>query len=300
MNEADPFASPGEQRMSGGPPLVWITGAGGLIGNYLVRTAARFAPGWRVRGLTRAQLDLLDAGAVRQQFDADRPQLIVHCAALTHTPTCEREPELARRLNIEVTTRLAELAAHIPFVLFSTDLVFDGRTGNYDESAPVNPLSVYAQTKVAAEQVVLANPRHTVVRTSLNGGTSPTGDRGFNEQLRRAFQNGQRVTLFVDEFRRPIPAVETARAVWELAAQTRPGLYHVAGGERLSRWQIGQLLAVRWPQLNPRIEPESLKEYRGAPRAPDTSMNCARAQRLLSFPLPGLTEWLAAHPDEPF
>ena len=54
------------------------------------------------------------------------------------------------------------------------------------------------------------------------------------------------------------------------------------------------------PQLKPGIEPGSLKDYRGAPRAPDTSLNCAKAQKLLSFRLPGLTEWLAAHPNETF
>jgi dTDP-4-dehydrorhamnose reductase len=106
--------------------------------------------------------------------------------------------------------------------------------------------------------------------------------------------------LFTDEYRSPIPAEVTARAIWELAARNRPGIYHLAGTERLSRWQIGQLLAARWPQLQPRLEPGSLKDYRGAPRAPDTSLNCAKVQRLLSFRLPGLTEWLSAHPDEPF
>jgi dTDP-4-dehydrorhamnose reductase len=159
---------------------------------------------------------------------------------------------------------------------------------------------MYAETKVAAERVMLANPKHTVIRTSLNGGTSPTGDRGFNEEMRRAWQAGQTLRLFTDEFRSPIAAEETARAIWELAARSRPGLYHVGGSERLSRWEIGQLLAARWPQLNPRIEPGSLKEYRGAPRAPDTSLNCAKVQQLLSFPLPSLTQWLAAHPDEAF
>jgi len=287
-------------RSRGPSPLAWVTGAGGLIGNYLVQTAPRFAPGWRIRGLTRAQLDLLDFDALGQAFRKDAPQLVLHCAALTQTPACQKNPELARRLNVEVTARLAELAAEIPLILFSTDLVFDGRTGNYDEAAPLNPLSTYAETKAAAEKIVLANPRHTVVRTSLNGGTSPTGDRGFNEQLRLAFQSGQKLTLFTDEFRCPIPAAETARAVWELAAQNKPGLYHVAGGERLSRWQIGRLIAARWPQLDPKIEPESLATYRGAPRAPDTSLNCAKAQKLLSFPLPDFTDWLAAHPDEPF
>ncbi len=279
---------------------VWITGAGGLIGSYLVRSAPQFAPEAKVVALTRQRLDLTDSPAVRAEFQRQRPQLVIHCAALSKSPECEANPALARKLNVEVTARLAELAAEIPFVFLSTDLVFDGRAGHYDEDAAVNPLSVYAETKVAAEQLLLANPQHTIIRTSLNGGTSPTGDRGFNEQMRRAWQAGQALRLFTDEFRSPIPAEVTARAIWELAALNQPGLYHVAGSERLSRWQIGQLLAARWPQLNPRIEPASLKEYSGAPRAPDTSLNCAKAQRILSFPLPGLTDWLHANPDEVF
>jgi dTDP-4-dehydrorhamnose reductase len=243
---------------------------------------------------------LTDTPAVRAEFRRQEPHLVIHCAALSKSPECEANPALARKLNVEVPALLAELAADIPLVFLSTDLVFDGRTGNYDEAAPVNPLSVYAETKATAEKVVLANPKHTVIRMSLNGGTSPTGDRGFNEQMRRAWQAGQNLRLFTDEFRSPIPAEVTARAIWELTVSHRPGLYHIAGSERLSRWQIGQLLAARWPQLKPRIERASLREYQGAPRAPDTSLNCAKAQRLLSFRLPGLTEWLNAHPDEAF
>jgi dTDP-4-dehydrorhamnose reductase len=254
----------------------------------------------KVLALTRDSLDLTDASAVRAAFRLQHPQLVIHCAALSKSPDCEANPALARQLNVEVTARLAELAADIPLFFLSSDLVFDGQQGNYEETAPVNPLSVYAETKNAAEQIVLANPEHTVIRTSLNGGTSPTGDRGFNEQMRRAWQAAQKMKLFTDEFRSPIPAEVTARAIWELAGHNLPGLYHVAGSERLSRWQIGQLLAARWPQLKPRIEPGSLKEYSGAPRAPDTSLNCAKAQKLLSFPLPGLTAWIAAHPGESF
>jgi dTDP-4-dehydrorhamnose reductase len=279
---------------------VWITGAGGLIGSHLVRSAPRFAPEAKVAPLTRHHLDLTYAAVVRAEFRRQEPQLIIHCAALSRSPECQANPVLARKLNVEVTARLAELGAEIPLVFLSTDLVFDGRTGNYDETVPVSPLGVYAETKAAAVQIILGNPKHTIVRLSLNGGTSPTGDRGFNEQMRRTWQAGQTLRLFTDEFRSPIAAEETARAIWELAARSRPGLYHVGGSERLSRWQIGQLLAARWPQLKPRIEPVSLKEYRGAPRAPDTSLNCAKVQQLLSFPLPGLTQWLAAHPDEAF
>jgi dTDP-4-dehydrorhamnose reductase len=279
---------------------VWITGAGGLIGSYLVRTAPHFVSDARVVALTRERLDLTDPSAVQVEFRRQNPQLVIHCAALSRSPECEANPKLARRLNVEVTAQLAQVAAEIAFVFLSTDLVFDGRAGHYEESAATNPLGVYAETKVEAEQIVLANPRHTVIRTSLNGGTSPTGDRGFNEQMRRAWRAGQTLRLFTDEFRSPISAEVTAHAIWELAGRHRPGLYHVAGSERLSRWQIGQLLAARWPQLQPKIEPGSLQEYTGAPRAPDTSLNCAKAQNLLSFHLPGLTEWLSQHPNEVF
>jgi dTDP-4-dehydrorhamnose reductase len=282
-------------------PLAWITGAGGLIGNYLVQSAPEFAPGWRIAGLTRPQLDLTDFGSVRARFNAQRPKLVVHCAALSRSPVCQAKPQLAHQLNIEVTAFLAELAMEIPFIFLSSDLVFDGRQGNYDESAPVNPLGVYAQTKVAAERKVLANPKHTVIRTSLNGGTSPTGDRGFNEQLRNSWRAGETLNLFIDEFRCPIPASATARAIWELVTGGHAaGLYHVAGSEPLSRWQIGQLLAARWPQLNPKIAATSAADFPGPPRPRNPSLNCAKIQKLLSFPLPGLSQWLAAQPSEPF
>lgn len=199
-------------RMAFESNIAWVTGAGGLIGNCLVKAAPRFASAWRVCGRTRAQLDLLDFDAVRRAFREQRPQSILHCAAMSRSPDCQVNPEFARRINVEATAALAELAEDISLVFFSSDLIFDGRAGNYDEAAAVNPVSVYAETKVAAERIVLANPRHTVIRTALNDGMSPTGDRGFNEQMCLAWQAGRTLELFTDEFRCPIPAVVTARA----------------------------------------------------------------------------------------
>jgi dTDP-4-dehydrorhamnose reductase len=270
--------------------LIWVTGAGGLIGNYLVQTARELLSGVEVIPLTRAKLDLTNHSAVRDAFQKQTPGLVIHCAALSRSPDCQANPMLAHRANVEATAALAELARRLVF--FSTDLVFDGKLGNYEESAAVNPLSVYAETKVAAERIVLANPNHLVIRTSLNCGTSPTGDRGFDEQLVNAWRSGQSLRLFIDEFRSPIAAEITARAVWELAMRNSTGVYHLAGSERLSRWEIGTLISARRPDLNPRIHSASLKEYQGAPRAPDTSLNCAKAQAILPFPLPRFSDWL--------
>jgi dTDP-4-dehydrorhamnose reductase len=276
----------------------WITGANGLIGNYLVQTAPRYASRWRVRALTRDQFDLLDFAAVRREFQKDQPQIVIHCAAISAAAVAQKNPELARRVNVEVTKLLAELAAEIQFVFFSTDLVFDGRKGNYTEIDAPNPLHIYGETKAAAEEIVLKNSRHLVVRTSLNYGASRAGNRSFNEQLRLALQTGQGMTLFTDEFRNPIPAIETARAVWELAEENCTGIYHVAGAEKLSRWQIGQLLAQRRPEIKAKLQSGSAKDFPGPPRALDTSLDISKAQKVLSGPPPGLADWLALHPDE--
>lgn len=279
---------------------IWITGAGGLIGSHLLGSAREHTASSKVIGLTRADLDLADAKAVRSRFRKDSPALVIHCAAMSSSVDCEADPEAAWIQNVEVVRTLAELCSHGYLVFFSTDLVFDGARGHYREDDITNPLSVYARTKVAAEEIVLAHPKHCVIRTSLNGGTSPQGTRGFNEALRSAWKRKRTLTLFTDEYRCPIPATVTARAVWELAGKRAAGIWHIAGAQRLSRWQIGELIAQRCPELKPRIKPESLKDYVGAPRPPDCSLNCDKAQRILSFPLPGLAEWLEAHPDVKF
>src|SRR5580692_2692638 len=142
--------------------LAWITGANGLIGNYLVQTAPRFASRWRVRALTREQFDLLDFDAVRREFQKDKPQLVIHCAAISDVGEAQKNPAVARRVNVKMTQMLAELLAEIKFIFFSTDLIFDGYRGNYIETDVPNPLHVYGETKFAAEQIVLKNPRHLV------------------------------------------------------------------------------------------------------------------------------------------
>ncbi len=281
--------------------LAWITGAHGLIGNYLLQAAPRLAPGWRVRALTRDQFDLLDFAAVRREFQHDQPPLVIHCAAITSVAHAQKEPALARRVNVEIPRLLAELATETQLIFFSTDLVFDGRQGNYVETDATNPLHLYGETKLAAEKIVLKNPKHLVVRTSINGGVSRAGNRSFNEQLRYSLQHtGPGMTLFTDEFRCPLPASETARAVWELAQKNCTGLFHIAGAEILSRWQIGELLRKRWPELPAKIAPGLAKEFPGPPRALDTSLAIAKVQKVLSKPLPGLGAWLAANPNAPF
>jgi dTDP-4-dehydrorhamnose reductase len=280
-------------------PRVWITGAGGLIGAEMVRGASA---GVEVVALTRALLDLTDFAAVERRYREDRPAAVVHCAGLTRSPACQADPDLAWRLNRDVVGFLAGLCAPGTLISFSSDLVFDGRKGGYVETDTPNPLSVYAETKVAGEAAVLSVPGHVVVRTSLNYGHSAAGNRAFNEEMVQAALRGARFRLFTDEFRCPIAAPETARAVWGLVrgvlgrgaggGPAPSGIYHVAGAERLSRWDLGNLLAEVHPELVGRLDAGELREYQGAPRPADTSMVCTRVEPWLEQPLPAFSRWL--------
>ena len=267
--------------------LAWVTGAGGLIGSHLVRRAPAE---WQVAALMREQLDMADFAAVRARFAAEQPQLVIHCAAMAKANECEAHPHLAWRVNSDATRVLAEAAATVPLFFFSTDLVFDGCKGNYTETDAPNPLTIYGKTKVAAEQAVLANPLHTVVRTSLNGGPSPSRDRSFTEQLINSWRSGKTPKLFFDEFRSPIVADVTARAIWELVAANARGLFHLGGSERMSRYDAGRIVAAHFPQLDPRIARGSLRDFAGPPRSPDTSLDSSKAQALLSFRLPSFRD----------
>ena len=272
-------------------PSLWVTGAGGLIGHHFARVAAATGR-WNVIPLTRTELDLLDAAAVTARFRHDCPAVVVHCAALSKTPACQADPDLARRCNVEVTRRLAGLAGGGRFVFFSTDLIFDGRSGDYAENAAPNPLHVYGETKVAAEAAVRAHPRHLIVRTSLNYGTSPTADRSFAEEMLLAVRAGKMLSLFTDEFRSPLTVADTVAAVLDLLAAGATGTYHVAGRERLSRWEIGELVAGQHPELQGKLRADSLRHYQGPPRAPDTSLDCGKTVRLLGREIPGMRERL--------
>jgi len=280
---------------------IWVTGSEGLIGGYLRQTAPSSIPADAIHFLTRKSVDLTNHAAVEILFKRTRPKLIIHTAAMSRSIDCEKNPELAWKINLHATTFLAGLASNSRLVFFSTDLVFDGQKGNYSEVDKVNPLSVYAETKTAAESVVLQNKKNLVIRTSLNGGRSKTGDRSFNEEMRKAWSGGRTLKLFRDEFRSPIAAKVTSDATWRLALNPETeGLLHLAGSERLSRLAIGEHLRSRWTGLECAIEPSSLKDYSGPRRAPDTSLNIEKAQRYLPFKLPKFSSWLVENPDEPF
>lgn len=277
---------------------ICVTGTGGLIAGYIARDLIlQHDCKYTFHFPTRQVLDLTSKPQMEKYFREIMPDVIIHCAALSNNPACEKNPELTQLINVECCRWICDLCPEAWICHFSTDLVFNGLDGQYTEESPISPIGKYAESKAQAESIVLKHPKSCIIRTSLNGGTSATGDRGFNEKMRVGWAAGHSIKLFVDEYRNPIPAEITSKAVLDMMSHQLTGIFHLCGSEKLSRYEIGDLIARRWPGLNPKIVPGSIKDYSGPPRSPDCTMSCKKLQPYLHFSLPGLNEFLSSNPD---
>lgn len=193
----------------------------------------------------RVSIALTSAPSTERALDLVRPRCIVNCAALSRIGDCERDPPLARRLNVDAPAEIARwCAAHgARFVHVSTDLVFGGeppRATGYRDDDPTDPRSTYGRTKRDGELAVLAaNERALVVRLPLLFGESFGRGLGASDGLVAAIERGDTPALFTDEWRTPLDVADAARTLVALALGEVRGVVHVAGPERLSRLELG-------------------------------------------------------------
>jgi dTDP-4-dehydrorhamnose reductase len=154
-------------------------------------------------------------------------------------------PELAWRVNAEATRELITLASELSarLLLVSTDLVFDGSRGGYQEPDEARPLSIYGRTKLAAEETALAYERTAVVRVSLLFGPALGERRSFFDEQVAAIREARPCQLFNDEWRTPLALPTAASALIQIAESGFAGRLHLGGPERMSRLEMGQRLA---------------------------------------------------------
>lgn len=234
---------------------VLVTGANGLVGS---RTAALLAQhGHEVTATSRgarrcegdfsyASCDLTRPDELSQLFSQARPERVLHCGSMADVDACEKAAPEAFAVNVSATAQLAELSraagAHLVYV--STDYVFDGEAGPYAEDAVPNPRGVYALTKHMGEQAVRALAGSwSVARTAVVYGWPPAGRPNFGAALVLALRSGQPVRVFEDQLVTPTLAANLAQMLAELATRGLPGIWHLAGGEAVTRVEFGERLA---------------------------------------------------------
>jgi dTDP-4-dehydrorhamnose reductase len=238
-----------------------VVGASGYLGGELMRRR----PG--AVGVSSSDVDIRDEAAVGALLERVRPGAVVNAAY--------RRDDRAATCDGAIFVARAAEASGARLVHLSTDLVFDGEKGEpYVEEDEPAPLGDYGRAKADAERGVLAAcPGAVAVRTSLiYGGPEPGPQERLAADPSAAF--------FTDEVRCPVQIGDLAGALLELTASDYAGLLHVAGADRLSRYEFAGLLR------GAPVRPASLAEATER-RARDCSLSIERARALLDTPLRG-------------
>src|SRR6516165_2312946 len=211
---------------------ITVTGANGLVGSRLCRllvvqghvvTAVARGERRTVGDFEYLSCDLSDHEGVARAMSAARPEVIVHTASMTDVDGCERAPDGAWAANVAREARRA--GAHLVHV--STDYVFDGQGGPYDEEARPNPSGVYARTKWLAEEAVrMLAGSWAIARTAVVYGYPPSQRPNFGSWLLDTLRAGKTARLFVDQLVSPSLALNVAEQLAELAERRLSGVWN--------------------------------------------------------------------------
>ena len=259
---------------------ILVTGAAGLLGNALVRTAEE--RGHDVRAFTRSALDITDPGEVERRLRAEKPEVVIHCAGYTAVDRAEEELDQAMSVNRDGTRNVAMAAAQIGATLVypSTDYVFNGRSdAPYGSDAETSPLNAYGVSKLAGEQVLsVSGCSWMVVRTSWLYGSG--GWDFVDVVLKQAARRGT-MRVVDDQVGCPTWTGSLAPGIVELAEAGVTGTYHLCDAGQASWLELAQRV-VEEAGLNVELTATSTHAW-GAPaqRPPYSVLDCAKAERIL-------------------
>lgn len=279
---------------------ILITGSNGLLGQKIVGQLAKASINFLAtsKGVNRNpscsnvnyhQMDISNALEIEKVFSTFLPTHIIHTAAMTNVDHCEQQPDECNRINFEAVQLLFHAAQKINahFQLLSTDFVFDGEEGNYKEEDQVNPLSLYAQSKVNAENYLLASNsiNWSIVRTIIVYGTANNLSRNnIIYWAKDALEKGQELSIIDDQFRAPTWANDLAWACIRICELNKMGIYHISGPETFSIYEIVEKIAQFFNLPTKTLsKSSSLNLNQPAKRPPKTGFDLTKAKTELGY-----------------
>ena len=209
-------------------------------------TGSRRANNWPLSGDGIVGCDTHDYDALSRLFDQHQFRSVLYCEGTCKLKSCELDPPLAERVNVQGTQAMLR-AIHgrpVRLIFLSIDLVFSGSgDGRYRETDQPDPVTVYGRTMADAEKLVLQqHPSACILRISLPMGVSFNGHAGAIDWIQSRFQKNKPATLYFDEIRTPTYTDCMNRMFEDLLTRPLAGLYHAGGTRHLSLYQIAQIV----------------------------------------------------------
>jgi dTDP-4-dehydrorhamnose reductase len=246
-------------------------------------------------GVTSVRGDLREPSGLHQLVMAARPEIVLHCAAWTDLDACEENPRTSHTVHCDATASLARGAAAVgaKFIYISTDAVFGGTPGPHRECDPVNPLSVYAKTKLEGERIALELcPSGLVVRTCIVGWNAQR-KISLLEWILRELRGGRSINAFSDVSFTPIGTIALSGAVEQLLDVGANGVVHVGGAACVSKYDFARRVADEFSLPPELVVAASIKTASlRAPRPLSPCLDSSRFAKLTGATLQTVEETL--------
>jgi dTDP-4-dehydrorhamnose reductase len=278
-----------------------VTGASGLLGNKIVELTKNdytVIPIHKTKPLhpNSLKLDIADTAEVLNLLGEIKPDMVIHTASETNVDKCEIEKEQAWKVNADGTRNIAKACqkVHSKLVYISTDYVFDGEKGLYNEEDKPNPVNYYGLTKLEGEkQVIEYCKNYAILRTSVLYGWHPW-KQNFATWIITKLKQQQEITVVEDHYNTPTLADNLAEMSVEVAKKDLRGLYHASGSERISRYEFAKQIAKTYNLNADLIKPVKMRQLTAwiAKRPRDSSLNTSKIQKQLKTKPLNITEGL--------
>lgn len=293
---------------------ILITGSNGLLGQKLVyklRNKTGIDLIATARGENRLvkqdgyvydSLDITDKNNVESVFTKHLPDVIINTAAMTNVDACETDKEACRLMNTSsVAYQVAVLEAlqndnvnyHPQFIHLSTDFIFDGTHGPLDENETPNPLSYYAESKLAAEKIVQSSHLHwAIARTVLVFGIVDNMSRSnIVLWVKSNLEQGKVINVVDDQFRTPTLAEDLADGCILIAEKKAKGIYNISGKDFYSILELATVVADYYGLDKSLIKPSKSADIKQpAKRPPITGFIITKAINDLGYKPHSFTE----------
>jgi dTDP-4-dehydrorhamnose reductase len=289
---------------------VLVTGSNGLLGQKITeqvlqdnqinliasnRGNNRFP---KKLGYTYVEMDICNAAQVEAVIAQYQPDVLIHTVAITNVDVCHQNPELCEQINVTATGTLVKLCERFgcQLIYISTDFVFDGLDGPYDENARCNPVSIYGHSKRKAEELVQKmQGKWAIVRTILVYGILKDMSRSnIVLWVKNALSQQQSIKVVNDQWRMPTLAEDLAWACLRIAELEAEGIFHISGKDMMSVSDIAYRVADFWSldkSLLSEISSNSLAQ--AAKRPQKTGFVLDKAIQVLNYQAHSFEEGLA-------
>jgi len=279
---------------------IFITGSNGLLGQKLVaqlcnsdhRVLATGQGPCRIISLPKnvgyQSCDITDTFDVEKSIKSFLPDVVIHSAAMTNVDECELNPEKCQVVNVEATMNVIQACQPIGchLIHLSTDFIFDGKHGPYDEHGIPNPISKYGQSKLDAERLVqMATCPWAIVRTVLVYGISPGLSRtNIILWVKSNLEQGKQIQVVDDQFRTPTLAEDLAQGCILIAEHRATGIFNISGKDFLTPFAMANLTADYFGLDKSLIVRASVATFsQPAKRPPRTGFDISKAVNQLGF-----------------